>query len=572
MAKCINQGLALLSVLTILSLGACSDDGTTTPPLADIQTADLATADSAMVDTAIADTVVDTGAPVDTAQPDASVPDTAKPDTGKDVAQPDVAPDNTAPTVKSTNPANEQGNVALPFIVTVVFDEAIAANTIAPQTFRVIGPDDKDVLGERKLSQDGLTLTFTPDAEAELSFVAPYRIWLSGGIVADLAGNKLEENYESTFYTGDYPNTGGYKVLATKYAPSLHIATVPAVGSSQLQLPVAFNADGDWDGSNNQKWIQSQATKVEPAVYFDVFESQTHYFIHYLYFFPWVNHTNDSYTHANGASGALVVVEKERGDTPERPIGVTTYFKKGQFEEHYSYVTSESGIKGDESNSFYNLMGVYSQEELFPLGQYDALITAGRHESCLYIHKDLSLNCEFEVPYELIVKVADVPYQLTKGEAGWPKDMSELENEPEAISYTLKNAITELWVRRNKVGPNHVWDGTYKYVSGNGQPVNGLDLPSQFVDPLDDLDASFGRPMWAWRHNPSQGAIVNVVDGEMGVDPANYYMTMHKSIAGDTALVPYDPETGTGFSTQYCFNPILGIDKRDFDPACGAEQ
>ena len=58
----------------------------------------------------------------------------------------------------------------------------------------------------------------------------------------------------------------------------------------------------------------------------------------------------------------------------------------------------------------------------------------------------------------------------------------------------------------------------------------------------------------------------------MGVDPANYYMTMHKSVSGDTALVPFDPATGEGFSTQYCFNPILGIDKRDFDPACGAEE
>ena len=202
----------------------------------------------------------------------------------------------------------------------------------------------------------------------------------------------------------------------------------------------------------------------------------------------------------------MVVVEKERGETLERPIGVTTYFKKGQFEEHYAYVTTESGIKGGEGNKFYNLMGVYPQDELFPFNQYDAYITAGRHESCLYIDKTLSLNCEFEMPFELILKVSDVPYSVTKGDAGWPKDLSELENEPEAISYTLKNAITELWVRRNKVGANHIWDGTYTYKSGAGQPVNDLDLPSQFVDPLDDLDASFGRPIWAWRHNPSQGS------------------------------------------------------------------
>jgi hypothetical protein len=567
MAKCIIQGVALLSVVAFFFGTACSDDGTTTPTPTDIFGGELPTGDVTLPDTTTVDAGVDTAQPVDTAVPDVTVPDTAKPD----VTKPDTMADNTPPTVTATNPTSEQGEVSLPFVVTVTFSEAIAANTIAPQTVRLIGPDDKDVVGERTLSADGVTLTFKPGPAEKLHFVAPYRMWLSGGIICDLAGNKLEENYETTFYTSDYPNTPGYKVLATQYAPTLHLATVPAVGNAQNQIPVAFDADGDWDGSNNQTWIQSGTKSVQPMVYYDVVESQTHYFIHYLYFYPWVNHPNNTYAHANGAIGAMVVVEKARGDVLQRPIGVTTYFKKGQFEEHYSYVTTESGIKGGESNKFYNLMGVYPQDELFPGGQYDALITAGRHESCLYLDKSLTLNCEFEVPYELIVKVSETPSVVTKGEAGWPKDMSELEGEPDAISYGLKNAITELWVRRNKVGPNHLWDGTFKYSSGDGQPGNGLELPSQFVDPLDDLDASFGRPMWAWRHNPSQGAIINLTNGQMGVDPAGYYMIMHKSINADTALVPFDMETGEGFSTAYCFNPILGIDNRDIDPACGAD-
>ena len=571
MANSITQSLTLLSLPLLLLMGGCSDDGTTTPSPADIPTVDVPLSDVVPADTIPQDAGVDTAEPADSNVPDVAVTDTVSTDVGADAVQADSVADNTPPTVASTTPSDDEGNVALPFLVEVVFDEPIAANTIAAQTFRVIGPDNVDVPGERKVSQDGLAVTFTPAAEAELHYVSPYRVWVSGGIVSDLAGNKLEGNFEATFYTGDYPNTAEYKTLATAYAPTLNLATIPGVGTAQLQVPVAFNADGDWDGSNNKTWIQTQAQELLPTVYYDVFESQTHYFIHYLFFFPWVNHTNDSYAHANGASGAMVVVEKERGGNPERPIGVTTYFKKGQYEEHYAYVTTESGIKGDGSNTFYNLMGVYPQDELFPFGQYEALITAGRHESCLFIHKDLSLNCEFEVPHSLVVKASEVPYAIKKTGASWPKDMSELENEPEAISYILANAVTELWVRRDKIGENQVWDGLYTYKSGAGQPVDGLELPRQFVDPFDDLDASFGRPIWAWRHNPSQGNLTSVVDGEMGVDPANYYMTMHKSVNGDTSMVPYDPATGTGFSTQYCFNPILGIDKRDFDPACGAD-
>jgi hypothetical protein len=567
MVKGILLGLSLvISVAT-----ACSDDGLTTPVANDVVAGELPLADTPVTDTPVpADVPADVLAEVGT--PDTATPDAATPDAGLvDVATPDVPEDKTPPTVINTAPAQESHGVTVPFTVTVIFDEPISPNTIAASTVRLFGPDDKEVAGTPVLNPAGDTVTFTPAPESELHHLSPYRIVLSKGIISDMAGNKLKENFELTFYTSDFPNTAGYMELAAKYSPTLHSAINPGVGSVQTQIPVAFDADGDWDGSNNQKWVQSQADVLSPAIYYHVVESQTHYFIQTLFFFPWVNHPQEIYAHSNGASGAVVVVEKARGETPERPIAVTTYFKKGQYEEHYAYVTTESGIKGPKASSFYGLMGVYDQATLFPSGHYDALITAGRHESCLYLKKDLTVNCEFEVPYEIVL-----PYQggaatdVTK-EGGWPKEMADFPGEPASIAYGMINVLDSLWIRRNKVGENAIWGGTFKYDSGDGQPGNGMEMPNLFVDSLDELDPSFGRPLWAWRHKPSQGALSGVGDGQFGVDPAGYYMKRHASIDEDTALVPFDAVTGAGFSTQYCFNAILGIDNRETDPACGAE-
>lgn len=563
---CTFQRLLFFALL-VHAAGGCSDDGLTPAPQPDAMHAELPTADA----THVADAADDAGQ--DTAKVDAALADAGSVDTGVigvDVATLDTQPDETAPTVIGTVPASQSDGVVLPFTVQVQFNERISPNTIAPQTVRLFGPGGTEVTGTPTLNATGETLTFIPSPEETLQYASPYRIWLAGGIIADLAGNKLEANFESTFYTADFPNMSLYQALAAQYSPTIHSASIPSVGASQAQVPVAFNADGDWDGSNNQTWVQSGTDTLLPTVYYDVVETPTHYFIHYLFFFPWVNHPSDSYSHANGANGAMVVVEKSRANTPERPVGVTTYFKKGQFEEHFAYVTTESGIKGPKNTTFYGLMGTYNQEALFPEGHYDALITAGRHESCIYLDKSLTINCEFEVPYELVMTHEGGAATPIVKSGSWPKQNSEMPGAPATIAYALTSSTAVLWARRNLVGDGSVWDATFNYASGDGNPGNGLEMPSQFVDPLDDLDPAFGRPIWAWRHNPSQGALKDVLNGQMGVDPAGYYLNMHASIDGDTALVPFDADSGMGFSGSYCFNALLGIDVRDTDPLCGA--
>ena len=557
-----------LAAFALTALGACGDEALPNLP-------NDTTVNTDAVQTDITpDTTVPTS---DTGPSDTNVPtpdtitgtDTSPaPDTnvGPDTALP---PDETPPTVISSNPAPLASGVAIPFTVSVTFSEGIAANTLAPQTFKVLDPNDDPLTGTIALSDDGLTATFTVTADqVGLQPASPYTVWVAGGIVSDLAGNKLQENHSFEFYTADYPNVDGYAALAAKYAPTLDAAVQPNVGASKYQVPVAFDADGNWSGSDNLSWIKTTATSLSPTVYYDVIESESHYFIHYLFFFPYVNDPNVIYAHGNGAAGAMVVVQKAMGAAPEHPVGVTTVFKKGQYEEHMAYVTSESWIQGPKGLAFYQLMGKYAEATLFPEGRVTLFITAGKHEACLALEKGLSGMCEYELPYSLTFAYTDGSSDpIAKDGAVWPKDMSELPGAPTALGYSLTPLSTTLWARRQLVSPDGIWGGTFTYDAPLDTPGYALKVPSSFVDPLDDNDAAFGRPVWAWRFNPTQGNVPSVIHGQIGIDPAGYYLKMHGSKDKDTALIPFDPVTGVGFSTDYCFNPYLHIDLRQA-PSC----
>jgi hypothetical protein len=549
------KNLVILMVLGTITV-ACAEDGPA--PLSDtVNGKELPTTDAVSEDS---------GAPVDTNADDTQTPpvDSHIPDTTpQDTSAPDLTPDDTPPTIVATTPQADTSSVAVPFTVSVTFSEAIASNTIAEQTFKVLDIADSPLAGSYTMNEDNTTVTWTPNVEAIFQPVSPYKVWLAGGIISDLAGNKLVENYTFHLTTEGYPNTENYAALAATHAPRIHVAMDETLGDYFARIPVAVNADGNWDVSDNITWIKS-ATSLTPTVYYDVVETQSHTFIHYMFVFPWVHHSNPSYNHGNGVSGSMVILKKATIDAPANPLGVTTYLKKGQYEENLAYVTDESGIKGPQSANYYRLMGAYSQKALFPNGQYDALITAGKYESCLYIDTNQTGTCEFSVSDQLVFVYANgVPTIIAPKDGKWPKNMSDFAGEPDGLGYALLPLTTELWARRNQVGPKAIWGGTASYTYNKDGDDFTFDVPNRFVDPADDINTSFGRPVWAWRFNPTQGALANVDPGQIGIDPAGYYLTMHGAKDKDTALVPFVPETGEGFSTTYCFNPYLNIDRRN---------
>jgi hypothetical protein len=274
----------------------------------------------------------------------------------------------------------------------------------------------------------------------------------------------------------------------------------------------------------------------------------------------------------------MVTVKKAAGAEPFQPLSVTTYWRTKSSEENDVYATTESGYVGneDEDLDYYRLRAVLDQEALFGEdGHYDAYIS-GTYESCVWTYEEtggLATTCQLyealksTMTWLVFAATSDaVEPLLPMEEGGWPMSMADIEGK-EALGYELVALPDTLWPRRLEDGNGQIWGDTYAY-SNPSRPADGMVISSRFFDPIDDLSPPYGRPVWAWKYVPSLGEPAGLKQGWLGVDPAFYAHKRHKSVDEDNLFVDWNAEAETGFSLDYCFNPLAMIDVRETDPGC----
>lgn len=518
---------------------------------------------------------------VDTFVPDTTVVDTrdAVDTSPADTVPPDLVPDLDPPTIVSTSPAAGETGVALPLVVTITFSEPLHGPTIAPASIKLIDWLGQEVPGAPTLAADGKTVTWRP-TQANQQLVSAYTIRVVGNIVSDKVGNKLVNTEEFTFTTANYPNQDGYRDLAAKYAPNIHSA-VDANESPQHQVPVKLDGDGDWNLVNNRPWIVAGATSLVPAVYYTVSETYTHWYIHYVYYFPYVNHPVPEYVTGNANVGVLVVVEKARGAAPERPILAYTFWKEGTGEEQFAFATNESGIVSNGSADDWGLKGVFAQDTLFPGGRFESYITAKTHRSCNWNWDQggflpaCGLPAAIKNGDTLVFKyLGGSPTEVKKKDNQWPTDMSDVDGQPEAFGYALIPLYSTVWPRRFENDPDQIFESTtFTYESDSDRPGNGTKLSGAFLQSLAGADLSaFGKPVWAFGWNPSvcgpNDLCSRIKKGQIALDPAWYVWERHQRSNNPNSLVNYDMATGAGHSMTYCFNGFIALDQRALDPKC----
>ncbi|MCB9727987.1 MAG: Ig-like domain-containing protein [Deltaproteobacteria bacterium] len=509
------------------------------------------------------------------AVPDTSAevtPDTVTPDEG-----PEIPPDTTPPTVILSSPEQGESDVAVPFTITIVFSEPVSTNNIVNQTVKLYDVDGKEVPIVIAIGADKMTVNILPQTQTFLR-ASSYRLRIQGSIVADFAGNKMVDPYELRFFTESYPGMEAYAEVAARYAPRLVADTTDVL--SRARVPLAFDADGDWDGSNTQQWLQKDAAELSPAVYFDVAETYTHYFIHYTFIFPWGQTSDTALARANAVSGLMVTVAKATDDTPERPIAATTYWRQGTGETNQVFATTEGGLVGPQGKGQYgDVTEVYAQDTLFPGGHFSVYLSP-TYESCAWIHTTnpgafatcvLNEGVKATMTRLIFAHDPEGPTLISKVN-GWPSDISELVDENdqplEAIGYELVPTLPSLWARRTQVGDALVYSSTFDYATEAGRPGDGSKLPDKFVDSVNDTDAQFGRPPWAWRHEPTSGKLFGIKAGWLGMDPALYTCKRHGSVAGDSAVPACNATSASTFSTVYCFDGYAAIDQRADNALC----
>jgi hypothetical protein len=158
--------------------------------------------------------------------------------------------------------------------------------------------------------------------------------------------------------------------IAERFAPVFHQALGPA---PRYDYITRYDFDGDWRGDNNWNNAENRQFPLKANVYFAVFETATHYFVHYAAFHPRdykggdrrgallseamragvrlggqydpTGRANEAVmAHENDLEGALVIAEKNGDDISKaRPVIVETLAHNN----YLKYVPPGSPLSGD---------------------------------------------------------------------------------------------------------------------------------------------------------------------------------------------------------------------------------
>jgi hypothetical protein len=223
-----------------------------------------------------------------------------QPDEVKDKIE-EEALDTTPPTVVDRSPEVDAVDVALDAAITVTFSEAMFPSTVQdPANFVVKDSSNRVIGGEIAWDDATLTATFTPTAPWWA--LSSYTVTLSSGIM-DASRNSLIE-IRWTFTTTTPPDAAFYDQLARAYAPVIY----QDVSDTKLDVPLKIDYDGDLRPFNNAANINS-GQKIA-TIYYSVAETETHFFIHYILYYPVYKASSTAEPQNHTVNGILVVVLK----------------------------------------------------------------------------------------------------------------------------------------------------------------------------------------------------------------------------------------------------------------------
>jgi hypothetical protein len=451
--------------------------------------------------------------------------------------------------------------VAIPLEIKVTFTESIHDKTIAVgKTVRLLDAGGKDVpLEEPKFVDEDKTVLLLKPSGAIFNS-SPYTVRLDP-MIKDLAGNMMNATFEFTFYTAAISTLTFYQQLAGQFAPLIYQAT--NAEAPQYDYLARYDLDGDWVAEDNVDYIKKDAVKVEPYVYYSVAETKSHFFITYVFYYPFRYTESESARFGNDISGATVLVRKEG----TIPVAVETYFKTGEDERSHAFVIAEDSglILPGTSYSDFKFKGQYASSDLFPNGHFVSYLSARNHESCLWLDEGNSgILDKCKLNAGIKAQLTKIAYKHTDGAAqAIGKEGGGFPASKENVGYGLLHVLAEWWPRRADVGPDKMWASTYEYLPHESsvfkdRPSLAHAIPAMFVNPVEMNDN--GYPPWAWKWAPKDASgSYDINRGVWFLDPAVHFKQRHDQ---GNKWPGYDAQSKSGWSLDYCFNPYFHIDNR----------
>ncbi len=521
-------------------------------PLADAGAA--AGADSEVVDGKGTDGDATAGSGADIADGAAAAGDAGQAnDSSADVAVQDFV-------LVSSAPAAGAEGLPADFALTLTFSTKIKPESWTSYTVDVLVQGDTPL--PVKFSTKDNTATIT--AKQPAPFASRIDVVLKP-LVQSNQGVPLAETH-LRFYTAADPQQQDYADKAARFAPLVRQAVA---APSDLLRKLDF--DGNWNAHDNAANQGKSAALAEVA--WAAVETHSHTYLTYVFYWPQRTGVAPGVPLDNDVAGAQVVVSRKDG----LPVALQTWFKAKSDEQMWLWLAAEAGWPA--KSKF--IRGVLPRDSLFPPAdaglaackpgaadaalcprRYLAYLTAASHQSCLWIDKGEASDQQC-VASDLVkagLNLLVYAPAAQAAEAGKPTAAGT------PASYVLRPLLGSWWPHRDEAGSAGLFvDTQFTYAAAAGRPMGSKEaLGSRLVSAQ---GGDFGRPPWAWQWKPTtlSSSYYDLPRGTPFLDPA--WLLWHRLGAEAAALVPWNAQTKQGFSTDYCFNPYLGIDLRS-SPAC----
>ncbi len=457
--------------------------------------------------------------------------------------------------IVSTDPPNGGDNVANPFKFTVTFNTQVKAVVIGPNTVQVV-VNGAIIDGTFSVACNSFSFT----SAGPVLQASRVDVTLSPLVQAEI-GYNLPNQQSFHFYVRGFDGMAPYEKLARRYAPTLRQAVVS--GNDKYDQLRSFDYDGNWKAGDNG--VNFSKFPALGEVGWSVIETQSHFFITYIYFWPHRTAVLAGVAFDNDASGATVAVARW---PTEHPVAVTTWFKQKSSEEMWTWVTNESGIP----KTGY-VRAALPEATLFPTAtdgwgcegisgctpkRFGGFLTSGNHQSCLWLDAGDSLNCTNTPATQ--VNLAWIDY----APGATPTEPATAATPGPTATYGLTSTFDTWWPRRQDAGSDGMWvDTTYTYEPPTGRPAGvKMVIGGKFYN--QDTDAS--RPPWAWSWKGSD--FYQLPTGTPFLDPA--FANAKRFEDTKAPLGDFNATTKQGWSQDYCFNPYLYIDFRTMPNCVGS--
>jgi hypothetical protein len=318
-----------------------------------------------------------------------------------------------------------------------------------------------------------------------------------------------------------------YRPLAEHYAPFIAQETWFEPKADYL---ARFDYDGDWQGDNN--WDNLESGSSQAYVYFAVMETKSHWFIIYNLFHPrdYSDKCVAGSCHENDNEGLILTVAKDGTE-----FGRLQVMETLAHNNVYTYVADDRIAGG-----IHDIDGVVELHEGRPV----VFVESGGHG----IYGSASKPDRFQLGQMAFPGGTGVTYTY-KGRAERPRHPNDRN-----VGYELLSIYDHWWTKanRNAGWKERTFDQFFVYRPFGGRP--GV--------PFDAIGRSFlgrkhasnsAKPFWGWHDTLTlRRKVLNV--GQWGLDPA---------YAISVGLRMPNPNL---FSTDYVFNPYLGIGEMPSSP------